>query len=143
MTDARTAAPERLPDALQGLRDQVAAVDLGLATPERDAAARNARAVVDQVDDYLLPRLRDLGVESLDQRQDHAGSGRWGEPVRGLAGVRRGDDKEQCKQAGKCLGHTGLDERVGGDDTKPARVGDGYPTSFLLSRSGRALSLGT
>src|SRR3712207_9371192 len=52
--------PTGLPDALEKLRDQVAAAPLGLVTTGRDAAARTARAVVDQVDDYLLPRLRDL-----------------------------------------------------------------------------------
>ena len=76
MTDARTAAPERLPDALQALRDRVAAVDLGLATPERDAAARDARAVVDQVDDYLLPRLRDLDAPLLAVVGGSTGAGK-------------------------------------------------------------------
>jgi len=40
-------AAARLPDALQALRDRVAATPLGLATPDRDAAARAAKAVVD------------------------------------------------------------------------------------------------
>ena len=51
-----------LPDALAALRDQLAVVPLGLATHDRDAAWRAARGVVDQIDDYLLPRLRDLGA---------------------------------------------------------------------------------
>ena len=61
-----TPAPEtRLPDALQVLRDTVAEVPLGLATIDRDEARRAAKAVVDQVDDYLLPRLRDLDAPLL------------------------------------------------------------------------------
>ncbi|MGY1811162.1 ABC transporter [Blastococcus sp. SYSU D00820] len=58
-------APARLADALQAVRDRVADVPLGLATAGRDAAARAARSVVDQVDDYLLPRLRDLDAPLL------------------------------------------------------------------------------
>lgn len=54
-----TAAP-RLPDALQALRDLLAEAPLHLDVAGRDEARRSARAVVDQVDDYLLPRLRDL-----------------------------------------------------------------------------------
>jgi hypothetical protein len=50
----------RLPAALAALRDRLAATRLGLATAERDGARRAARAVTDQVDDYLLPRLCDL-----------------------------------------------------------------------------------
>ena len=61
-----TLAPEtRLPDALEVLRDAVADVPLGLATIDRDQARRTAKAVVDQVDDYLLPRLRDLDAPLL------------------------------------------------------------------------------
>src|SRR3990170_22492 len=59
-----TSAP-RLPDALQALRDLLADVPLHLDVPGRDEAARAARAVVDQVDDYLLPRLRDLDAPLL------------------------------------------------------------------------------
>jgi energy-coupling factor transporter ATP-binding protein EcfA2 len=55
-----TSPPLRLTDALTALRDRLAATPLGLATPERDTAQRAARAVADQIDDYLLPRLRDL-----------------------------------------------------------------------------------
>ena len=46
-----------MPAALQELRNAVAAAEQrlssGLPTPDRDAAARGAQAVVDQVDDYL------------------------------------------------------------------------------------------
>ena len=54
-----TSAP-RLPDALQALRDLLDEVPLHLDVPGRDEASRSARAVVDQVDDCLLQRLRDL-----------------------------------------------------------------------------------
>jgi hypothetical protein len=69
-------AAARLPDALQVLRDEVAAVDLGLATPERDSARKGARAVVDQVDDYLLPRLRDLDAPLLTVVGGSTGAGK-------------------------------------------------------------------
>ena len=54
-----------VPEALQALRDRVAELSFGLAVPDRDDAARAARGVVDQVDDYLLPRLRDLDAPML------------------------------------------------------------------------------
>ena len=66
----------RLPDALQDLRDQVDAVELGLPTPGRDAAHKGARAVVDQVDDYLLPRLRDLDAPLLTVVGGSTGAGK-------------------------------------------------------------------
>ena len=66
----------RLPDALQALRDLVDGVELGLATPERDPAYRSARAVVDQVDDYLLPRLRDLDAPLLTVVGGSTGAGK-------------------------------------------------------------------
>ncbi|MGY5885230.1 ABC transporter [Modestobacter lacusdianchii] len=65
-----------LPDALQLLRDQVAAAPLGLDTVGRDAAARTAHAVVDQVDDYLLPRLRDLDAPLLTVVGGSTGAGK-------------------------------------------------------------------
>ena len=69
-------APTGLPDALQQLRDSVAAAPLGLATAGRDDAARTARAVVDQVDDYLLPRLRDLDAPLLTVVGGSTGAGK-------------------------------------------------------------------
>ncbi len=69
-----TAPP--LTDALKELRDAVAAAPLGLATPSRDATARTARAVVDQVDDYLLPRLRDLDAPLLAVVGGSTGAGK-------------------------------------------------------------------
>lgn len=76
MTSAPDPAGTRLPDALQRLRDEVASAPLGLATPERDAARRDARAVVDQVDDYLLPRLRDLDAPLLTVVGGSTGAGK-------------------------------------------------------------------
>src|SRR3954451_5733537 len=68
--------PTGLPDALLQLRDAVAAAPLGLATTGRDAAARTARALVDQVDDYLLPRLRDLDAPLLTVVGGSTGAGK-------------------------------------------------------------------
>ncbi|MGY1748322.1 ABC transporter [Modestobacter sp. SYSU DS0511] len=65
-----------LTDALQALRDEVAAAPLGLATPGRDAAARTAADVVHQVDDYLLPRLRDLDAPLLTVVGGSTGAGK-------------------------------------------------------------------
>ncbi|RBY75716.1 ABC transporter [Blastococcus sp. TF02-09] len=70
-----TAAP-RLPDALQALRDLLAEVPLHLDVPGRDEASRSARAVVDQVDDYLLPRLRDLDAPLLAVVGGSTGAGK-------------------------------------------------------------------
>ncbi|MCU1673194.1 MAG: putative transporter [Frankiales bacterium] len=76
MTSPPSPASTRLPDALQALRHRVAAVDLGLGTPGRDAARKTARAVVDQVDDYLLPRLRDLDAPLLTVVGGSTGAGK-------------------------------------------------------------------
>ena len=66
----------RLPDALQALRDQVAAVPLALDTPDSDAQRRTATSIVDQVDDYLLPRLRDLDAPLLTVVGGSTGAGK-------------------------------------------------------------------
>jgi energy-coupling factor transporter ATP-binding protein EcfA2 len=76
MTAPPPAASTRLPDALQALRDAVEAVELGLPTPDRDAARKAARSVVDQVDDYLLPRLRDLDAPLLTVVGGSTGAGK-------------------------------------------------------------------
>jgi energy-coupling factor transporter ATP-binding protein EcfA2 len=76
MTVSAGPATTRLPDALQVLRDEVAQAPLGLATPGRDTARRDARAVVDQVDDYLLPRLRDLDAPLLTVVGGSTGAGK-------------------------------------------------------------------
>jgi hypothetical protein len=71
-----TAPPLRLPDALAALRDQLATTPLGLATPDRDGAVRAARAVRDQIDDYLLPRLGDLDAPLLTVVGGSTGAGK-------------------------------------------------------------------
>jgi energy-coupling factor transporter ATP-binding protein EcfA2 len=71
-----TAPPPRLPDALTALRNQLTTARLGLATPERDAARRAARAVADQIDDYLLPRLLDLDAPLLTVVGGSTGAGK-------------------------------------------------------------------
>ena len=68
--------PLRLPDALTALRNQLSAVPLGLATPDRDDAHRAARAVADQIDDYLLPRLLDLDAPLLTVVGGSTGAGK-------------------------------------------------------------------
>jgi hypothetical protein len=68
--------PPRLTDALTALRDRLATTPLGLATPERDGARRAARAVTDQIDDYLLPRLRDLDAPLLTVVGGSTGAGK-------------------------------------------------------------------
>ena len=65
-----------VPDALQELRDRVAALRFGLAVPGRDDAVRGARGIVDQVDDYLLPRLRDLDAPMLTVVGGSTGAGK-------------------------------------------------------------------
>ena len=65
-----------VPEALQDLRDRVAELSFGLAVPGRDDAARAARGVVDQVDDYLLPRLRDLDAPLLTVVGGSTGAGK-------------------------------------------------------------------
>ena len=71
-----TAPPLRLPEALEALRDRLAATPLELATPDRDGARRAARAVTDQIDDYLLPRLRDLDAPLLTVVGGSTGAGK-------------------------------------------------------------------
>ena len=76
MTAPTEPATTRLPDALQLLRDEVARAPLGLATPDRDRARRDAKSVVDQVDDYLLPRLLDLDAPLLTVVGGSTGAGK-------------------------------------------------------------------
>ncbi|WP_346620904.1 ABC transporter [Blastococcus montanus] len=71
-----TTSPPRLPEALAVLRDRLAAAPLGLATPGREAAVRAARGVTDQIDDYLLPRLRDLDAPLLTVIGGSTGAGK-------------------------------------------------------------------
>jgi energy-coupling factor transporter ATP-binding protein EcfA2 len=76
VTAPPSALPPALPDALLALRERLAVVPLGLETPERDLARRGARGVVDQIDDYLLPRLRDLGAPLLTVVGGSTGAGK-------------------------------------------------------------------
>ncbi len=81
---------------MQRLRDLVDAAPLSLATSSRDAGRAAARSVVDQIDDYLLPRLRDLDAPLLTVVGGSTGAGKstlvnslvGGEPVT-TAGVLR------------------------------------------------------
>ncbi len=66
----------RLPDALQALRNLLATAPLHLDVPGRDEASRSAHAVVDQIDDYLLPRLRDLDAPLLAVVGGSTGAGK-------------------------------------------------------------------
>ena len=68
-------APD-LPTALRRLRDRVDAVQLGVATPDAADARRAARAVVEQVDDYLLPRLESLDAPLLAVVGGSTGAGK-------------------------------------------------------------------
>ena len=65
-----------LPDALAHLRDRVAVLPLPLAVPGRDAGVRSVRSVVDQVQDYLLPRLLDLDAPLLAVVGGSTGAGK-------------------------------------------------------------------
>ena len=71
-----TAPPPRLPDALAALRNRLVDAPLGLATGGRDDALRAARAVADQIDDYLLPRLSDLDAPLLTVVGGSTGAGK-------------------------------------------------------------------
>ena len=77
MPDMTTApAQARLPAALRVLRDRVDGLRFGLRTAESEAATRSARAVVDQVDDYLLPRLESLDAPLLAVVGGSTGAGK-------------------------------------------------------------------
>ena len=72
----RTAPEPPVLPALRALRDALARVHLGLATPEAAEAQRSARAVVEQVDDYLLPRLAQLDAPLLAVVGGSTGAGK-------------------------------------------------------------------
>ncbi|HEU0101241.1 MAG TPA: ABC transporter [Mycobacteriales bacterium] len=75
MTSLRKDSP-RVPEALEALRTAVAGVRLGLATPGAAAAGKSARAIVTQIDDYLLPRLRQLDAPLLTVVGGSTGAGK-------------------------------------------------------------------
>ncbi|HZG95037.1 MAG TPA: dynamin family protein, partial [Mycobacteriales bacterium] len=58
-------SPTALLDALTGLRRRVAAVRLGLDTDGSADARRSQAELVGQIDDYLLPRLRQIDAPLL------------------------------------------------------------------------------
>ena len=69
-------APSRLPEALGVLRDHLAVLPLGLATAGREAARSAARGLVDQIEDYLLPRLANLDAPLLTVVGGSTGAGK-------------------------------------------------------------------
>lgn len=68
-------APE-LAEALTSLRDAVATARFNLAVPGADEAAATGRALVHQIDDYLLPRLRSLDAPLLAVVGGSTGAGK-------------------------------------------------------------------
>ena len=68
-------APD-LAGTLSAVRDRVAALRLGLVTPAADAARAEQAALVGQVDDYLLPRLRRLDAPLLAVVGGSTGAGK-------------------------------------------------------------------
>ncbi len=65
-----------LPAALTVLRDRAAAVRLGLEVPGAAEARRSRAEIVDQVDDYLLPRLAQLDAPLLAVVGGSTGAGK-------------------------------------------------------------------
>jgi energy-coupling factor transporter ATP-binding protein EcfA2 len=61
----RAAKTTSLMDALTGLREELAALQLGLELPDAGAARHTRQELVAQVDDYLLPRLRQMDAPVL------------------------------------------------------------------------------
>jgi hypothetical protein len=136
----------RLPDALQALRDRLAEVPLALDVPGRDAARRSARGMVDQIDDYLLPRLRDLDAPLLTVVGGSTGAGKstlvnslLGTPV-SPAGVLRPTTRAPvlvCSPADRAA--------FAGDRVLPGlarTTGDGDVTSGLRLVASEALPAG-
>ncbi len=60
-----TEAPGSVLDALGVLRDRVEVVRLPLELPDAPAARRTRREIVTQLDDYVLPRLREIDAPLL------------------------------------------------------------------------------
>lgn len=67
---------DRLATALSRLRDALAQVRLPLALPSAQSAAATARGYVDQLDDYLLPRLARLDAPLLAVIGGSTGAGK-------------------------------------------------------------------
>ncbi|MFG1920321.1 ABC transporter [Cryptosporangium sp. NPDC048952] len=66
----------RLAEALDALRASVATVRLDLATSDAESARRSQSELVGQVDDYLLPRLRQLDAPMLVAIGGSTGAGK-------------------------------------------------------------------
>ncbi|GAA3387200.1 dynamin family protein [Cryptosporangium minutisporangium] len=66
----------RLAGALEALRGTVARVHLGLAVADAESARRSQSELVGQVDDYLLPRLRQLDAPMLVAVGGSTGAGK-------------------------------------------------------------------
>ena len=60
-----TAETPTLIDALGALRDRLSALALRVELPEAEEARRLRGELVDQIDDYLLPRLRQMDAPLL------------------------------------------------------------------------------
>ena len=73
--------------ALEGLARQVAELRLPLDTPSTDAALRLRREIADQLDDYLLPRLRRIDAPLLAVVGGPTGAGK-STLVNSLVGAR-------------------------------------------------------
>ena len=73
---AITQAPESVLDALGVLRERVDAVQLPLELPNAPAARRTRREVVAQLDDYVLPRLREIDAPLLAVVGGSTGAGK-------------------------------------------------------------------
>ncbi len=80
MSIAREGTPEgelsALLTAVSGLRDQVADSTLPLTLPGADAAARTRVELLNQLDDYVLPRLRSLDAPLLAVVGGSTGAGK-------------------------------------------------------------------
>ncbi len=61
----RRSAPLRLADALSALRDEIATAAFPLELPTAGTARRRADGTVEQLDDYLIPRVRRLDAPLL------------------------------------------------------------------------------
>ena len=67
---------EALVNAVERLRDEVDAARLPLDVPGRDEADASRRALLDQLDDYVLPRLRSLDAPLLAVVGGSTGAGK-------------------------------------------------------------------
>lgn len=65
-----------LVDAVSGLRDAVEATILPLSTPDRDEGVRVRKELLDQLDDYVLPRLRSIDAPLLAVVGGSTGAGK-------------------------------------------------------------------